>query len=481
VLTLRSLGQAVGLAALLVCLACVGTGPWSADPPPASTALGPSIVLITLEGLRPDLLGALGAEPTWTPKLDRFSATATWTGRAVAPSSALVPSAASLFTSLRPWQHQVILPGQKTLGTDLEILTESLARRGYRGLGFSDSRELRLVDGWARGLATFESLRQGQRAGLELAQLEPEGQFLWIHLTGPSPPYIRRPWMVDQLDGATRLPRRIEEGELEPYLDPSRPLPEAKRRELWAMYRLNALTTDAFLGRLLEGLEANPHRDRLVVAITSLHGQEFKEHGQIGAGGNLGRAGLEVPLILKLPEDSPHTLQVPPSERVAQLRLASTLLELAGAPRSVAAPPSLFDATPYPLLSELYQSAGANELSLVEGDLQLRWRVRFADAERTYYAARLATLGQGRESPARLELRALMSRLAFEFRATPPISGRPDRPAELTLFRWTAQGVERVENPAQSGRLASRARLAWSRFVGPERTLEREEALRRGY
>src|SRR6188474_3266752 len=71
----------------------------------APSGAGPAIVVITLEGLRPDALGAFGGPPRLAPALDRFAAEADWAGVAVAAAGSPGPALVSLLTGLPPHQH----------------------------------------------------------------------------------------------------------------------------------------------------------------------------------------------------------------------------------------------------------------------------------------------------------------------------------------------------------------------------------------
>jgi hypothetical protein len=97
----------------------------------------------------------------------------------------------------------------------------------------------------------------------------------------------------------------MQGAQLEPFFDPATPLPPGLRRRILAMYRLNAAAGDERLGELLRALRASGQWDRTLIVVTSIHGEEIGEHGQVLHGGNLGRAGLEVPLVIKLPQGSP--------------------------------------------------------------------------------------------------------------------------------------------------------------------------------
>ena len=84
--------------------------------------------------------------------------------------------------------------------------------------------------------------------------------------------------------------------------------------------------TDKHLGRLLDELARLPGADRTVIALTSDHGDGFKEHGFINHGSALYRELLHVPLIVHVPNIEPRT--VPGA--VSPLDLVPTLVDLCG-------------------------------------------------------------------------------------------------------------------------------------------------------
>ncbi|HYG61050.1 MAG TPA: sulfatase-like hydrolase/transferase, partial [Thermoanaerobaculia bacterium] len=389
----------------LLLLACGGGAPSPGTPAAGdSTGAGGPIVLITFSSLRADVVGGLGGLPGLTPNLDALIRQADWSGRAIATTSRSEPALASLWTGLRPWQHQV-LHGGATLSPDLLTLAEALAAAGYSTAGFPGGPWYSQAEGFAQGFETFDPADRGRGAGARLRGFgagEARGrQFVWVHIPEPQAPYVLRRRLlprVERLGGLPReLPMRIRPLQLEPYFDPGVPLPEGKRRRFWAMYLLNVAWADEKLGRLIEALRGSGQWDRTLLAVAAVHGEEFGERGQIGHGGNLGRRLLEVPLVVKLPkEDGGRRIAVPKGERVAAARLWATLVEAAGGPAGhptvPAAAPSLFRPAPWPALSELYLTNGANVFSLVEGDWQLLWESRFAPAEPGYYRARYAAL-----------------------------------------------------------------------------------------
>jgi sulfatase-like protein len=430
------------------------------------------IVLITFDSLRADVVGALGGEPGLTPNLDALIRGSDWGGRAIAPSSESVSSMASLFTGLRPWQHQVLHGRQAVLSPALLTLPEALQAAGYRTLGFSPEPSYSKAFGYDQGFDLLGNLEKWGDAAGRLKGLR-DRQFVWIHIPEPAAPYLRRPNFEARVDAAgLDLPPRVLPNQLEPYFDPSVPLPPETRRLFWTMYRMNVAFADDRLGRCLEALRRSGQWDRTLMVVTSTHGEEFGEKHQILNGGNLGRQLLEVPLAVKLPAGSPLKLAEPKDRRVAAARIWATLVEAAGGSAGPAVAPSLFHEAPAPVLSELYLANGTNQFSLVDGDDQLLWESRFAPPQPEYYRARLALMARGNAEVARAELseppEAIFDRLLAAFRATPPLSGKG--PPVLTLERWGPRGSAPVSNPRRMAELARILARTWHEFLPGETT-----------
>lgn len=458
--------SAAGLLALLVLFSACGA------PAPHD---GP-IVLITFDSLRADVVGGLGGEPGLTPHFDALLRQADWGGRAIAPSSGGVPSMASLFTGLRPWQHQV-LRAESRLSPVLFTLPEALQARGFETCGFTGV-SLYLKHGFEQGFDRPGALGKGAEAAAELVKLTGDRRFVWIHIPEPQAPYYRRPRFVSRLNtGRQDLPFRVLPHQLAPYFDPAVPLPPARRRRFWTMYRFNVAWADERLGRLLKALRESGQWNRALVLVTSTHGEEFGEKGQILNGGNLGRQLLEVPFAVKLPAGFSRGIAVPRGQRIAAARLWATLVEAAGGEAPPAVAPSLFRGSPRAVLSELYLTNGTNRFSLVDGDDQLLWESRFAPPEPEYYRARLAMMSRGNARIARAELSAppaeIFGRLLAGFLATPPLTGR-GRP-RMSLERWDAWGSRPASDPRRMAELAALLARTWNEFL-PAELPPREEA-----
>ncbi len=452
-------------------------------PAPADSGGGP-IVLITFDGLRADAVGSLGGEPGLTPHLDELAAGADWAGRAIASSSWTVPSMASLWTGLRPWQHQAIDSRRAALASDLLTLPEALKAAGYRTRGFSSGPWLTPRLGYGRGFDELTALGDGVAAVARLQHLGGGRDFVWIHVPEPHLPWIRRPWLRDNLSEALRrgmpggLPRSVEAADLAEFADPQKPLAGDDRASYRALYLLDVVWADLRLGLFLDAVRASGQWSRALVVVTAAEGEELGEEGQVLTGADLSRQVIEVPLAIKLPAGS-RQLALARGSRPATQRLFATLLEAAGEKAAPAVAPSLWRPAPAggsrAVLSELYLSGGENRLSLVDGDDQLLWETRFLPPSPELYRASFESRLRPLAPP--LALPAGFARLATAFDATPPLSGAP--PA-LSLRRWgPAGGSSRLDDPARRAALAARLTAAWGGFLPAEST-PAEEARERG-
>ena len=121
-------------------------------------------MLITIDALRADTVGAFGGPPKVMPALTGLAREATWAGRAVSPSSWTVPSMASIFTGFQPWRVRSRANDGAVLDDRFVTLPESLKQAGYRTAAFRSNHWLDAQFGYAQGFDRFGYLREGGRA-----------------------------------------------------------------------------------------------------------------------------------------------------------------------------------------------------------------------------------------------------------------------------------------------------------------------------
>jgi arylsulfatase A-like enzyme len=447
---------------------------------PAAPVHDGPIVVITFDSLRADAVAGIGGEKGLTPNLDALIRQADWSGRAIASSSWGMPSMASLFTGLRPWQHQVLRP-EDHLAPALVTLPEALQARGYETFGFMGEPMYSKEAGFDQGFDLLTKLGKATEASEKLRSAGSPGggrRFVWVHFSEPQAPYYRRPKFAARLGLRGRdLPFRVLPHQLAPFFDPAVPLPPELEQRFRTLYRLSVAWADDRLGKLLKELRASGQWDRTLLVVTSTHGEEFGEKGQILNGGNLGRQLIEVPLVVKLPSESGRKIAIPRDQRVATARLWATLVEAAGGEVPPAQAPSLFHKAPDAVLSELYLVNGMNRFSLVQGNDQLLWEASFAPPEPEYYRARLALMSRGNARIARAEISErpgrIFQRLLAGFLRTPPLTGENGTP-RLTLERWEGKGSRPVSdpvfNPQRQAEMARTLARAWNDFLPDEPT-----------
>ncbi len=317
-----------------------------------------SLLLVTVDTLRADVLGAYGGSVS-TPALDRLAREGVVVEGACTPTPSTGPAHASLFTGLYPWNHGILLNAKALDDPGLPMLAETAQRAGLETAAFVSSFVVSERWGFDRGfdLFSFQPSRawrwQGEarpfysdadettRDVLTWLEDRSPGPFLaWIHYFDPHSPY--RP-----VEGHFRPRERID---LTGKSLPPKVESLADLMGLIRAYRAEVAFTDEQLGRVLEALDAHGLADSTAVIVTADHGEGLGDHGWLGHGRNLHDELVRVPLIVRAPG-------LPAGRRLrgpAQLEdLMPTLLSLLG----VEAPPGLdgVDLSPW-LRGELEQS-----------------------------------------------------------------------------------------------------------------------------
>lgn len=258
------------------------------DPGPA---LGANLLLITVDTLRADHVGAYGDASAATPALDRLAKEGTRFSTVWSPVPLTLPAHASILTGLLPPRHGVHLNGAEALPDTTRTLAGHLAAQGYRTAAFVAAfvldrrfglgREFELYDdeipNAARAVGGLEAERPADevvsRALAWLATPDHRPFFAWVHLYEPHAPYAPP----------------------EPY----------RSAFLADPYRGEIAAADAAVGKLLAFLDARQLRSRTLVALVGDHGEALGEHGELTHGLLLYEASLRVPLIISLPDTVP--------------------------------------------------------------------------------------------------------------------------------------------------------------------------------
>ncbi|MFI5350774.1 MAG: sulfatase, partial [Elusimicrobiota bacterium] len=349
------------------CLLLLGLASVSyAGPPdfPRGACPDCDIVLISIDTLRPDHLGAYGYSRNTSPNIDRLAARGTIFDHFVVQDFLTPMSMASLFTSQYPSVNGYD-SFTSVLDTATLMLAEVLSSRGYATAAFTSSPELfgetslpgvshlfYPVHTFSRGFDFFGHTKQDERRVYEVPDARVFGWlrknkdrkfFLWVELGSVHWPYAKqaplavrnrflgKPYAgsLGDLDWYSQLGRVYRGCRYEKMGQPSSclSLTEDDREYVLGRYDAGIYYTDQFVGRLVRALrEAGLHR-KTIVLLHSIHAEDLGEHGYY-THYDIYNTELRGALIVVDPRIRA------PEARAAQLvsgiDLAPTILDLAG-------------------------------------------------------------------------------------------------------------------------------------------------------
>jgi arylsulfatase A-like enzyme len=275
----------------------------------------PNVILITVDTLRADHVGAYGYNEATTPTIDKLARQGRLFQQATTPFPRTSPAIASLFTGLEPQNHgsreiwQPIISGT--------TLAEHLQVAGYRTIGVSANPAAGSRQQLHRGFDTFveadelpedsaEHVTDAALQQVRLVNAEEGGLFLWVHYMDPHFPYdppsdpAGDPASQPQAPECRRLMGEVKAGRLRMgHVEAdlmgasSRALDDCRK-----LYDAEIQHTDLHLGRLLAALQQEGRMDGALVVFTADHGENLGEDDLFyGHGMSLHDASVLVPLI----------------------------------------------------------------------------------------------------------------------------------------------------------------------------------------
>jgi len=286
----------------------------------------PDILLVTLDGLRADVLPAFtdpdvsgGPATATVPLISRLAAEGLRASAAHTPSTLFTPACASILTGGSPADHGLHREGDRARAS-LPTIAEHLTDRGYRTAAFlGTSRLAARRTTLARGFETWSCPPAGRRPVRETAitlvdwfrRGDGRPSFCWLQISDLQPPLP----LLRQRD-RRYYPRggynRWDESIL-------RLLPHFVRRpdlgDRWYRWLHDVTTTgyveacylgevdrvDRQLGRVVEELRALGRLDNTVIVVTATRGLALGDRGIFYTGESLLPGVTRVPLIFHAP------------------------------------------------------------------------------------------------------------------------------------------------------------------------------------
>jgi arylsulfatase A-like enzyme len=302
-------GRARALLAALLAVLGGGCGPSAPRAQPSPGA--PSVLLVSIDTLRADRVGAYGASDGATPAIDALAAEGLRFEKAISPAPLTLPAHATLLTGLLPPRHGVRHNGLFRLAEEHETLAERFRAAGYATGAVVGAVVLARRYGLDQGFDHYDDAIAGAKAS-------PTG---YPERSAVAVTDAALGWLAERAGPFFLFVH---------YYDPHaeyQPPPELAARFPGRPYEAEIAAADAGVARLVAALRDAGRLDTTLVAVTSDHGESLGEHGERTHSYTLYDATLAVPLVLRGPG-------VPRGRSaggvVSLASVAPTLLHLAG-------------------------------------------------------------------------------------------------------------------------------------------------------
>lgn len=261
----------------------VGADPCEAGPGtgPTIDAAGWNVLLVTIDALRADHVGAYGGARPTTPNLDGLAREGVLFRKAYTPAPQTSYAITSIMTG-RPARIALDARSPERAGFAGETWPEILGELGYRTAAFypetvffTDRPRFRALEerrvGFAEGNVEYEAAHDRVETAIRFAKSVDQDQrfFAWVHLFEPHEPYEPRA----EADFGTR------------DID---------------LYDAEIVYVDRTLGRLVSGVRAI--HPKTIVIVTADHGEAFGDHGARFHGTTVYEEQVAVPLVIHAPE-----------------------------------------------------------------------------------------------------------------------------------------------------------------------------------
>jgi choline-sulfatase len=310
---IRSVPSVASVTVLSVAFVTVLSAISVASRPQTPPSPPPNVLLITIDTVRADRLGAYGYQKASTPVLDRLAREGVRFANATTQAPLTGPAHAALLTGVYPARLGVRDNATTPIPDSATTAAEAFKAKGYRTGGFVGAFVVTAPYGFAQGFETFDAdfpgftdaqkLQVQRRGGavvdaalkwLDVKDTRPF--FGWLHLYDAHAPY----------DAPAPFGARFTQ----------------------SPYDGEIAYVDACIGRVIAALEQSGRLDRTIVAVVADHGESLGEHGEAEHGMFLYEGVLRIPWIMRLPGHAHAGATL--DEQVRAIDVLPTIAQLAG-------------------------------------------------------------------------------------------------------------------------------------------------------
>lgn len=303
--------------------------------PPGDPAR-PDVILVSIDSLRPDHLGAYGntRTPSPSPFLDSLAAAGTRYTEARSSSPWTLPSHVTMLSGRGPLEHGVV-EDDRHIPDDLPMVQEAMRAGGFATGGFVSTVYVSDTYGFARGFDHFDDhdiqVKQNLQHPVRAEKVVDEavkwasGQgakpvFLFVHLYDVHYPYLPpEPWAFRYDKAASKKAMKYRSYDWY-FLHPV----EAER---WPRLLAQYDESIAYVDDQLQRLKAAWGDRKATWVVTADHGEELGERGSWGHAHTLYPEAMRVPLIVSGAGVATPAVR---DDRVGVLDVAATVAKLGG-------------------------------------------------------------------------------------------------------------------------------------------------------
>ncbi len=282
----RSPDHRISLVLFLVLTLCA---PLNALAEGWGAASPPSVILISIDTLRADHLGAYGYKKIHTPHIDSFAQGGTLFAQAEAQVPLTLPSHTSLFTSTYPFENQVEENGER-VPAGMVTLASVLKARGYQTAAFIGSEFLDRRYGLDQGFDVYDSPFEGEATAVT------NPLAMSLRRDGALVVRAARQW----LDGQKGKPVFVFVHLFDLHVPYTLP-PEVARQKGISRYDAQLEYLDQVMGRFQDALKQGGWWDTSLVVVFGDHGEGLGDHQETDHGYYIYESTLHVPLIVHWP------------------------------------------------------------------------------------------------------------------------------------------------------------------------------------
>ena len=315
-------------------------------------AVRPHILLFVWDTCRGDRVSANGYPHPTTPRLEELAADGVNFRNCFTPSPWTPPAHASLFTGLLPRTHGLREGMGDMVRPGLPLLASTLGAAGYETVSVSANPNISVATGLNGGFefdfpcyrsedvsvageAVREQVRRWVRRRKDVRG-DSRPVFLFVNLMDTHLPYAFEAEAVSAVRGPGAVPgaaaaaRQVGDLDAKLHLMGRRTIRDTVIADLGAAYDGAIRRDDRITGEILDILREEGILEDAFVAVTSDHGENLGEHGELNHALSVYDSVLRVPLVVRWPgrleggrvEDAQVRLQ----------DLYPTILEAAGVP-----------------------------------------------------------------------------------------------------------------------------------------------------